>query len=253
MMTSSSTPTATSSRHPFEQRVDNVKVSKTYLNSIIMDYLISEGYPSAAQKFASEANLQPTSAAESIHERVKIRDAIYAGDIQTAIERINELDESLLEKDSALYFALLRLQLVELVRKTRADSNDHVLEAIEFATNNLAPRAPARQEFLEDLEQTMALLIVKPEDRSPELSALLEPKLRKDVAQRVNEALLKEQGERTKAKLVHLVRMRAWAEKKAREAGKDLPEYISLGLEQGKDGHGNSRMHSNGDGEAMVA
>lgn len=99
----------------------------------------------------------------------------------------------------------------------------------------------------------MALLIVKPEDRSPELSALLEPKLRKDVAQRVNEALLKEQGERTKAKLVHLVRMRAWAEKKAREAGKDLPEYISLGLEQGKDGHGNSRMHSNGDGEAMVA
>lgn len=86
----------------------------SYLNSIIMDYLISEGYPSAAQKFASEANLQPTSAAESIHERVKIRDAIYAGDIQTAIERINELDESVLSPFPEailpiLLFAMIRL------------------------------------------------------------------------------------------------------------------------------------------------
>lgn len=85
-----------------------------YLNSIIMDYLISEGYPSAAQKFASEANLQPTSAAESIHERVKIRDAIYAGDIQTAVERINELDPSVLSSFPqficlVLFIAMIRL------------------------------------------------------------------------------------------------------------------------------------------------
>ena len=62
------------------------------LNSVIMDYLISEGYPSAAQKFASEANIQPTSAVDSIQERVEIREAIHAGDVQTAIERINELN-----------------------------------------------------------------------------------------------------------------------------------------------------------------
>lgn len=62
------------------------------LNSVIMDYLISEGYPSAAQKFASEANIQPTSGVESIQDRVEIREAIHAGDIQAAIERINELN-----------------------------------------------------------------------------------------------------------------------------------------------------------------
>lgn len=69
-----------------------VVVTNSDLNSVIMDYLISEGYPSAAQKFASEANIQPTSGVESIQERVEIREAIHAGDIQTAIEKINELN-----------------------------------------------------------------------------------------------------------------------------------------------------------------
>lgn len=62
------------------------------LNSVIMDYLVSEGYPSAAQKFALEANIQPQVDVESIRERVEIRNAIYGGDIQSAIEQINELN-----------------------------------------------------------------------------------------------------------------------------------------------------------------
>ncbi len=62
------------------------------LNSVIMDYLVSEGYPSAAQKFALEANIQPQVDVESIRERVEIRNAIYGGDIQSAIEKINELN-----------------------------------------------------------------------------------------------------------------------------------------------------------------
>ena len=57
-----------------------------------MDYLISEGYPSAAQKFAMEANIQLKVDVDSIQERVDIRNAIYSGDIQSAIEKINELD-----------------------------------------------------------------------------------------------------------------------------------------------------------------
>ena len=57
-----------------------------------MDYLVSEGYPSAAQNFAQEANIQPRVDTESIQERVEIRNAIYGGDIQGAMEKINELN-----------------------------------------------------------------------------------------------------------------------------------------------------------------
>ena len=62
------------------------------LNAGIMDYLISEGYPSAAQKFAHEANIAAMLDVESIQERVEIREAIDAGDIQTAITKINEFN-----------------------------------------------------------------------------------------------------------------------------------------------------------------
>jgi hypothetical protein len=56
-----------------------------------MDYLVTNGYPAAAKRFAVEANIQPKADIESIQERVEIRGAIHSGDIQTAIEKINEL------------------------------------------------------------------------------------------------------------------------------------------------------------------
>jgi glucose-induced degradation protein 8 len=57
-----------------------------------MDYLISEGYPKAAQKFAKEANIQIPVEEDSIQARVDIRMAIHAGDIDTAINKINDLN-----------------------------------------------------------------------------------------------------------------------------------------------------------------
>ena len=57
-----------------------------------MDYLVRNGYPLAAQKFATEANVQPQLDMDSISQRVEIREAIHSGDIQTAIEKIHELD-----------------------------------------------------------------------------------------------------------------------------------------------------------------
>lgn len=57
-----------------------------------MDYLINEGYPEAAKRFAAEANIQQaTGDTENIQERVEIRNAILAGNISTAIEKINDL------------------------------------------------------------------------------------------------------------------------------------------------------------------
>lgn len=57
-----------------------------------MDYLITNGYPAAAKKFAIEANIQPQADGDFIQERVDIRTAIHSGDIQSAIEKINELN-----------------------------------------------------------------------------------------------------------------------------------------------------------------
>lgn len=63
------------------------------INSVIMDYLISEGFPHAAQSFAREANLPQFGQDKGqIQARVEIKKAIHAGNIQSAVEMINELN-----------------------------------------------------------------------------------------------------------------------------------------------------------------
>jgi glucose-induced degradation protein 8 len=72
------------------------------INNLIMDYLITEGYPAAARKFATEANILPKTDFESINERVEIRDSIHKGDLKTAIEKINDLNPQVRERALAI-------------------------------------------------------------------------------------------------------------------------------------------------------
>ncbi|KAL9090010.1 MAG: hypothetical protein Q9165_005540 [Trypethelium subeluteriae] len=279
--------------HSFEKKVEDVKVSKSLvriklpdktgidsdINSVIMDYLINEGYPSAARKFAKEANIEATGDIESISERVEIRNAILAGDIQAALEKINDFNPQVLDTDPALHFSLLRLQLIELIRTcmsptsststtstSTSTSTPDITPVLNFASTQLAPRAPTSPTFLNDLEQTMALLIFPPDALSPTLSPLLDTQLRRDVATAVNQAMLVSLGQRREARIKSLVRVRAWAEAKAREGGGGgaavkLPERLSLGLDGegkeggvgagagGREGNGESRE---GEPDAMV-
>ena len=72
------------------------------LNALVMDYLISEGYPGAAQNFAREANILPMLDVPSVEERVTIREALYRDNIEGAIDRINELDPQVRSYDDAV-------------------------------------------------------------------------------------------------------------------------------------------------------
>lgn len=119
---------------------------------------------------------------------------------------------------------------MELIRKCNSTAGGDITPALTFATTELAPRAPANQEFLEDLEKTMALLVFPKDTLEPQLAALLHPDLRRSVADRVNKAILLSQNQRRNATIRHLVTLRAWAEEKARESKKDIPSRLDLGL-----------------------
>ncbi|KAL4987636.1 CTLH/CRA C-terminal to lish motif domain-containing protein [Aspergillus falconensis] len=258
--------TSTPAWHHFERKVDEVKPSKTDMNRLVMDYLVTNGYPVAAQKFALEANIPPVDV-ESIQERVEIRTAIYSGNIQFAIEKINELNPQILDENPSLHFALLRLQLVELIRSCSLNPDGDITPALEFATSQLAPRAPTNPQFLEDLEKTLALLIYPKENLTPSLAPLLHSDLRRDIYAKVNAAILQDQGARTEALLCDFARLYAWAEQKAREAKKDIPDKLDLGL--GESNNSNSTpnttanaqngapndtvMTNNGDVDSMIS
>lgn len=57
-----------------------------------MDYLVIEGYKSAAEEFSREAEISPAPDFESIQSRMSIREAVQRGDVQEAIERVNDLN-----------------------------------------------------------------------------------------------------------------------------------------------------------------
>jgi glucose-induced degradation protein 8 len=140
---------------------------------------------------------------------------------------------------------------VELIRVCSATpGGGDITPALTFATTQLGPRAPTDPKFLEDLEQTMALLIFPHTDLNPPLAALLHPDLRRAVARDVNQAILKHQSERREAAIRKLVKMRAWAENTARENSKSIPDRIDLGL-YGDDPDPYDKIHENGH-EAMI-
>ncbi|KAK2766735.1 hypothetical protein FQN54_006049 [Arachnomyces sp. PD_36] len=246
----------------FDRRVDEVKTSKTDMNLLVMNYLVTKGYPCTVKNFAAEANIKLDGGADSIEERVEIRNAIHSGDIQSAIEKINELDPQILDENPSLHFSLLRLQLVELIRVYITTPNGDISAPLDFATSQLAPRAPTNPQFLDDLEKTLALLIFPPENLTPSLSCLLDPELRKSVASRVSETILKSQGARGEARLYSLLRARAWAEREARKGGSELPSKMDLGLDwdsndrrrssETRNGSGDTIMQGNGELDPMI-
>lgn len=240
------------SKDEWARRLEEMHVSKHALNSLIMNYLVVEGYQDAAAKFAQEAKINlaspayglappllytPDQAASavtdlsssaqqdvaaanaeylaSVHDRMVIKSLILSGQIQAAIEKINDLDPELLDIYGDLHFALLRLQLIELIRQANNNSttgSGDIVPALEFATSHLARRAPANPQFLADLEQTMALLCFPPNNLVPQLRQLMDLNLRQTVARQVNTTLLNAQGINGDSKIANLVKLWGWAE-----------------------------------------
>lgn len=57
-----------------------------------MDYLVIEGYKTAAEEFSKEANLPPPVDLETIESRMNIRDAVQRGEVEDAIAQVNDLN-----------------------------------------------------------------------------------------------------------------------------------------------------------------
>lgn len=59
---------------------------------LVMDYLVIEGYKSAAEEFSKEAALDAAVDFVSIENRMNIREALQRGDVGDAITRVNDLN-----------------------------------------------------------------------------------------------------------------------------------------------------------------
>ncbi|KAK7468807.1 hypothetical protein VKT23_003308 [Stygiomarasmius scandens] len=199
-----------------------VQLTKADMNRLVMDYLVIEGYKSAAEEFSQEAHVAPPVDFDSIESRMNIREALQRGDVEDAIVRVNELDPDLLDTNPELYFRLQQQKLIEYIRQGR------IMEAIEFAQEELAARGEENPEFLGELEKTMSLLAFEANSSAPsEIAELLSPGQRMKTAGEVNAAILESLSQGKEVKLVSLLKLLSWGETMLSERA-DIPSKVIL-------------------------
>jgi len=127
------------------------------------------------------------------------------------------------------------------------------MAAINFAAQQLAPRASMDPSFVDDLNYGMCLVVFSHDKLQPDVRKLLDTNLRRQIAEQVNDAILRSQKEPSEVQIRLLVQVRQWAEQKCREMRKNVPSKISLGLSPNDVGEGlGEDMNGNGDIDAMV-
>eukprot|EP00096_Caligus_rogercresseyi_P014938 TRINITY_DN7395_c0_g1_i1.p2 TRINITY_DN7395_c0_g1~~TRINITY_DN7395_c0_g1_i1.p2 ORF type:complete len:208 (-),score=102.80 TRINITY_DN7395_c0_g1_i1:1213-1836(-) len=176
------------------------------MNRIIMNYLETEGFKEAAEKFQEEASIEPEVNLNDMDERIKIRDAVIGGKISEATGLVHRLHPELLDDDRYLFFHLQQQQLIELIRDNRVE------EALKFASEQLAERGEEDSSVLEELERTMGLLAFEDPSTSP-FADLLTHSHRQKVASELNAAILKAQhAESTQPKLATVLKLLLWCQ-----------------------------------------
>ncbi|KAJ3344812.1 hypothetical protein HDU91_000105 [Kappamyces sp. JEL0680] len=182
-----------------------------------MNYLVIEGFKDAAVQFSTETKMDPMVNLDSIQDRMNIRNAVQAGNIESAIEQVNDLDPEvgvcvliqILDTHPKLFFHLQQQRLIELIRAGSIE------EAIVFAQDELAPRGEEHPEFLEELERTMALLAF--ESRKSPVGELLDHSQRQKIASELNAAILTSQCQEKDPKLPSMLKMLVWSQNQLEE------------------------------------
>ncbi|KAL3282400.1 hypothetical protein HHI36_005585 [Cryptolaemus montrouzieri] len=195
---------------------------RTSMNKLIMNYLVTEGFKEAAEKFQEESGVAPSVDLHTLDERIRIRDAIMTGRIQEATALINQFNPELLDNDRYLYFHLQQLHLIELIR------SNHVEEALAFAQGHLSEAGEEDPSVLSELERTVALLAFEDPINSP-FGDLLAPAHRQKIASEVNAAILKlENQECTAPKISTLLKLILWAQDKLNKKSAKYPKMVDL-------------------------
>uniref|UniRef100_A0A3Q3Q5D3 CTLH domain-containing protein n=1 Tax=Monopterus albus TaxID=43700 RepID=A0A3Q3Q5D3_MONAL len=127
-------------REEWMDKLNNVHIQRTDMNRLIMNYLVTEGFKEAAEKFRMESGIEPSVDLDSLDERIKIREMILKGQIQDAIALINSLHPELLDTNRYLYFYLQQQHLIELIHLRET------IAALEFCLTEME-RTPALLAF----------------------------------------------------------------------------------------------------------
>ena len=105
----------------WEDELQRNPANKQDMNALVMNYFVTEGYVEAAEQFQQESGTAPGVDLATITDRMVIRQAVQGGQIEEAIDKVNDLNPEILEHQRELYFHLQQQRLIELIKLGDAD------------------------------------------------------------------------------------------------------------------------------------
>ncbi|CAN0234963.1 unnamed protein product [Discosporangium mesarthrocarpum] len=83
----------------WKEMVRQKEVPRQYLNELVMEYLVTEGYRDAAMHFQQESGTEPGVDLRTVEERVQIRKAVMAGELAKAMGMANDMNTMVLNRN----------------------------------------------------------------------------------------------------------------------------------------------------------
>lgn len=205
----------------WEEKVKSYHLPRAELNKLVMEYLVKEGFKDAVLSFRSESGLDPGVNMAIMDDQIKIRDAVESGNIQEAVELVNEVDPEILDTNSKLYFHLQQQQLLELIKKGDME------RVLQYASTELSARGEESPEFLDELEQSLSLLAFTDSNTCP-FGELLQPSQKLKLVSELNAALLASQDQEATSKLGTLMKLVIWAQGQLEKKGLEFPKLANI-------------------------
>uniref|UniRef100_A0A182JKV3 CTLH domain-containing protein n=2 Tax=Anopheles atroparvus TaxID=41427 RepID=A0A182JKV3_ANOAO len=210
------------SKEEWQSRLETFPFKQEDINKLIMNYLVTEGFKEAAEKFQAESGVVPSVDLNSLDNRILIREAVQNGCIQEATHLVNQLHPELLDNDRYLYFHLQQLHLIELIRAGKIE------EALTFAQTQISEAGESNPEVLNELERTLALLAFEKPQNSP-FADLLDQTHRQKVASELNAAILKmEHQEQSSPRMINILKLILWAQAELDKKNVKYPKMVDL-------------------------
>jgi hypothetical protein len=131
------------------------------LDHVVMNYLIAQGFEKEAETFCREANIivsvNDEASSASLTRRSILRKLIHRSKTDSALQLLNEMDSSLLDRYPELHTDIVVLQFLETLRSSSTNYEEHVMGGACSEILNLVllqPHAMSR------IESILPLLIV---------------------------------------------------------------------------------------------
>ncbi|KAK6455092.1 CTLH/CRA C-terminal to lish motif domain-containing protein [Scheffersomyces xylosifermentans] len=184
-------------------------LSDQEFSNLVEDYFDS---PEVVSSYKNQSNQHENinskliSGNSTINQRKEIKLLILKGSITEAIKKISEYFPVILDSNNLLHFKLLRLNLIEMIRQHKLNSDiekderDFLDNILTFVRENLINKVSNSSKLLKELEITMSLLcfnfdpnikdIEEQKELPQELRSLFKLSLRNQCYRLVNKAIL---------------------------------------------------------------